>query len=236
MNTKRNKRPQPKTIAKHIKKAKPEVVVIKSDIYNMNYESSKVPLSIQFKNRSNKKLPITIFDAAHCVNSAYSVNYGNDSQVEISIVDGCHDYLQMLYKAILTPRIIQRIDIEGCTSSTVVNNAISITEYEDDGKKITETYTPAINKFQQQNQCRTLDVSFVLDPFTAIKTTVNPNSTLIYRFYTSEFCESFYQKMLGEMRRRISEQKKINVPSTHGVPIIGPPTKNHAKKTTAKKK
>lgn len=144
-----------------------------------------IPFSIQVQNTSTStNRTATLWDAANSIASGSSGNYGNNVDLVITIVDGQWSYAQLLQMIIATPVRVARVDIQGSTTSTVATNAVTINEYMmPGGNKISNTYSPAINKFQYQSQVVSVDVPFTLNALTLFSQTINSNSTLTYRFY-----------------------------------------------------
>jgi hypothetical protein len=178
---------------------------------------NSLPFTIQFQNTSTStNRTATIWDAANSIASGSSGNYGNSVDLVITVLDGQWSYAQLLQMIIATPVRIARVDIEGSTTSTVANNACTITEYVmPGGQKITNSYSPAINKFQQQNQSRTLDVPFTLNAMALFSQTVNASSTLIYRFYPNA--------VINPSRAAAGMQPTVlfGSPKTQGLEVIG---------------
>lgn len=178
---------------------------------------NSLPFAIQFQNTSTStNRTATIWDAANSIASGSSGNYGNNVDLVITIVDGQWSYAQLLQMITSNPVRVARVDIEGSTTSTVANNACTITEYVmPGGQKVTNTYSPPINKFQQQNQSRTLDVPFTLNALTLFSQQVNANSTLIYRFYPNA--------VINPSRAAAGMQPTVlfGSPQTQGLQVIG---------------
>jgi hypothetical protein len=142
-----------------------------------------VPFSIQFANGSTNALTATIWDAANSIASGSSGNYQNNASLTITVVDGQYSYAQLLYYVLNNPMRIARIDIEAQSTSTNVNSAVTITEYDQFGKQGVYTKLPGLNKFQQLSNVVTVDYGFTLNAFTKVTQTIAASATVVFRFY-----------------------------------------------------
>lgn len=141
------------------------------------------PFSIQMSNTSTNQQTSVLWDAANSIASGSGGNYGNNAAITISVVDGQYSYAQMLWLTTYMSIQIARVEVEGSTTSTVVNNPVTFTTFSQFGEQRVISKLPGLNKFQQLNSVVTVDYVFPLDPLTKVTQILPASAVIIYRFY-----------------------------------------------------
>lgn len=179
------------------------------------------PFSLQFANGSTNSQTAVIWDAANSILAGSSGNFGNNANLTISVVDGFYSYAQMLFMIASMSIQMARIDIEGATSSTVVNNPVSITTFDQFGNQQSQRRLPGLNKFQQITNVVTVDYVFPLDQLTKVTQTVPASSTIIYRFYPSALINAQHALNGNQPTQVFSNPRNqgvVQLPVNYGTP------------------
>lgn len=177
-------------------------------IFSYFFKRMKDSYCIQVENSNDESCEVVLWDAANSMSYGRAENYGNKEGIVISVVKGEVGYANLLMLITVCPKRVYKTSIIPVSENAVTRDSVCIDRYIlPGGTKISDCYSPAINKIPTKDTGSFLYKKFTLDALTCFKQKINGKNTLLYEFHYREKYSGFIYDLLS-IKTSISIRKR----------------------------